>query len=159
MSSIPRATLVRSVLAVVLCLLALSGCTNEADPVPEACVGEPAAMLAALDAAPAAVMLADGTPLSRCISRARTDGELQSLGVSFTRLADTLRARAASDPAAALRLGYLAGSVRAGASEATSGVATQLARRIERLATLPTGAVAASAAAFERGLRAGEASG
>ena len=159
MTWISRAALVPSALPVVLCLLALGGCTSEPDHVPQACVGELAPMLAALEAAPGAVTLADGTPLSRCIARARTDGELQSLGISFTRLADALRAPAATDPAAALRLGYLAGAVRAGARAAASGIATQLARRIEQLAMLPTRAGSAGTAAFARGLQAGEASG
>ena len=70
-----------------------------------------------------------------------------------------LRARAQADPNAALQLGYLAGAVRTGARHATAGIAAQLARRIEQLATLRPGASAAASAALARGLRAGEASG
>lgn len=123
---------------------------------PRSCFAEPAALMSALRQAPGEVALQDGTRLSQCVSSARTDGELQSLGISFGRLADALRARARADPRAALQLGYLAGAVRAGARGAPGGVAEQLARRIEQLAALAPGAPAASAAALARGLRAGE---
>jgi len=142
-----------------LALLLLGGCTKEPDPVPAACVGEPPALLAALAHAPRAVVLADGTRLSRCVSTARTDGDLQSLGIAFGRVADALREQAASDPAAALRLGYLAGAVHAGAASGHSGIALQLARRVEQLATLAQDAGAAATAALRRGLRAGASSG
>ena len=143
----------------VLFLLALGGCTKDPDPVPAACVGEPAALLAALQHAPGAVVLEDGTRLSRCVSAARTDGDLQSLGIAFGRVADTLREQAASDPVAALRLGYLAGAVHTGAATGHSGIALQLARRVEQLATLAQDAGASSTAALRRGLRAGASSG
>ena len=90
---------------------------------------------------------------------ARTDSDLQSLGLSLTRLGDTLRARAAADPAAALQLGYLVGAVRTGAAASASGIATQLARHVEHLATLDQDAGPAADAAVRRGLRAGESSG
>jgi len=143
----------------VLFLLALGGCTKDPDPVPAACLGDPAALLAALGRAPGAVVLADGTRLSRCVSAARTDGDLQSLGIAFGRVADTLREQAASDPDAALRLGYLAGAVHTGAASGHSGIALQLARRVEQLATLAQDAGSASTAALRRGLRAGASSG
>ena len=146
------------VVAAVLAL-ALAGCTKEAETVPVSCFGEPLGMMTALRQAPGAVTLADGTRLSRCVSSARTDGDLQSLGISLGRTADLLRARAAADPAAALQLGYLAGAVRAGASRATSGIAEQLARRMGQLATLGPGASAAATGALARGRRAGERSG
>ena len=148
------------VVAAVLALaLALAGCTKEAETVPVSCLGKPLGMMTALRQAPGAVTLADGTRLSRCVSSARTDGDLQSLGISLGRTADLLRARAAADPAAALQLGYLAGAVRAGASRATSGIAEQLARRMGQLATLGPGASAAATGALARGARAGERSG
>ncbi len=123
---------------------------------PAACFDGPAALLSALQRAPGAVVLADGTRLSRCVSAARTDADMQSLGLVFVRMADTLRAQAARDPAAALRLGYLAGAVKAGAASSASGITTQLARRVEQVATLEENAGAAAAAALLRGRRAGE---
>lgn len=141
------------------CVAPLAGCTQEPDPVPGACLAEPAALLAALRQAPAAVALADGTRISRCVSAARTDGDLQSLGVSLGRTADALRARAGADPGAALQLGYLSGAVQAGARRASSGIADQLARRIGQLAALDAGGPPAATAALRRGQRAGERSG
>jgi hypothetical protein len=145
-------------LLAALVLLTLAGCSSEPEPLPSACLGEPAAVLTALERAPGAVVLDDGTRLSRCVSAARTDGELQSLGLSLMRVADTLRARAPSDAGAALRLGYLAGAVRAGAA-ANTAVAGQLARRVEQLAVLQEDAGRVAAAALRRGVRAGERSG
>jgi hypothetical protein len=144
----------------MLPLLLLASCTSEADPVPAACFGEQAAMLAALERAPGAVALVDGTRLSQCVSAARTDADLQSLGLTLVRVADTLRARASAQPAAALRLGYLAGAVKAGAAAGASGISMQLARRVEQVATLEQDAGAGAAtAALQRGRRAGERSG
>lgn len=141
-------------------LLVLAGCSRqEREAVPVGCFGEPAELMNALRQAPAAVALQDGTRLSRCVSTARTDGDLQSLGISFGRLADTLRDRAATDAQAALQLGYLAGAVRAGARRAPGARADQLARRMHQLAELGPGAPPAAATALARGLRAGESRG
>ena len=149
----------RAFAVLVFALLPLASCTNEPDPVPAACFGGPAPMLSALERAPGAVALGDGTRLSRCVSAARTDGDMQSLGLVFVRMADTLRAQAARDPAAALRLGYLAGAVQSGAATGHGGIALQLGRRVEQLATLAQDAGAASTAALRRGRSAGASSG
>lgn len=143
----------------LLCMVVLTGCTKEPERTPAACSGTADSLLAALQRAPRAVVLADGARLSRCVSLARTDADLQSLGLSFSQVADMLRARAGADAAAALQLGYLAGAVRAGAAAAASGVADQLARRIQQLATLEPSARAAATAALARGMRAGQSSG
>ena len=159
MSPLRNATLGRTCALAVLFAVPIAGCTKEPDPVPAACFAEPAALVAALRDAPAVVALQDGTRLSRCVSAARTDGDLQSLGISLGRAADSLRARAGTDPAAALQLGYLGGAVRAGARRASSGIADQLARRVGQLAALEAGASAAARTALARGERAGERSG
>lgn len=140
----------------VLVVVAVAGCAEDADPVPRACFEGPATMLSALERAPGAVALADGTRLSRCVSSARSEGDLQSLGVAFVRVADALRGRAGARPDAALRLGYLAGAVKAGAARSSGSIAAQLARRVEQVATLEQGASASAAAALARGRRAGE---
>ena len=138
-------------------LLVLAGCSKqEREAVPAGCFGEPAELMSALRQAPGAVALQDGTRLSRCVSTARTDGDLQSLGVSFGRLADALRNRIETDASAALQLGYLAGAVRAGARRAPGARADQLARRIQQLAQLGPEAPPAAATALARGQRAGE---
>ncbi len=140
-------------------VLLLAGCSRDPDPVPTACIGQPSVLLSALGRAPGAVALQDGTRLSRCVSTARSHGDLQSLGISFGRVADTLRARAVTDQRAALQLGYLGGAVSAGARRASGGIADQFARRMRQLATLAPGASAAATAALTRGLRAGESRG
>jgi hypothetical protein len=144
-------------LAAAVLALVLAGCNAEREPVPAACL-RAAEIVRALEHAPQAVTLADGTRLSTCVRRARDDGELQALGLSLTTAADTLRARAASDPAAAAGLGYLAGAVRAGAN-ANQGLASELTRRIDNASALGDGAAPAARAALARGLRAGTGSG
>jgi hypothetical protein len=89
-------------------------CTGQAKPVE--------------DAAVAAGVLADGTRLSDCIADARSDADLQSVALVFTTAGDELAARAKTDPAAARGLGFLIGAGRRGA--ASSGVATELVRRL-----------------------------
>jgi hypothetical protein len=146
-------------LVTAILVLLLAGCaTVHDDPVPVACLDEPATIVRALEGAPGAVTLADGTRLSTCVSRARADGDLQALGVSLTTVADMLRARVASEPGAAAGLGYLAGAVRAGAA-ANEGLAAELARQIERATALAGDAPAAARAARARGLQAGVESG
>ena len=146
------------IVAAVLALL-LAGCAAvQEDPVPAACIGEPAAIVRALGRAPGAVRLPDGTRLSTCVRRARADGDLQALGVSFITVADTLRARVASDPAAAAGLGYLAGAVRAGVA-ANQGLAAELGRRIEHVTALADDAPLTARAAHARGLQAGSSGG
>ena len=149
----------RGRLAVLTVALLVTGCAGDSDALPDACVQGHEPVLTALAQAPRAVALADGTRLSGCVSAARTDGDLQSLAIVFVRAADTLRPQAATDPGAALRLGYLAGAVKAGATRSSGSIAAQLARRVEQVATLDSGASAASAAALARGRTSGERSG
>jgi hypothetical protein len=146
-------------LAAAILALLLAGCaTVKKEPVPAACLGAPASFVRALEHAPASVRLAGGTRLSTCVSRARSDSALQALGLSLTSAADTLRARVAADPTAAVALGYLTGAVRAGVT-ANEGLAAELGRRVERAAKLEDGAPAAARAAHATGLRAGTTSG
>lgn len=147
------------VLVAAAATLALAACAQDRDSVPAACIGEPAGLVSALRRAPRTVALPDGTRLSHCVDSARTDADLQGLGFALGRTADLLQARTATDPAAAVQLGYLAGAVRAGAHRATSGIAEQLGRRIAQLAALQPGAGSAAATAWARGARAGERSG
>lgn len=145
-------------LAAATIALALAGCGAEEERLPAACLAEPATIVLALERAPAAVRLADGTRLSTCVRVARREGELQALGVSLTAAADILRMRAPTDPGAAIGLGYLAAAVRAGATS-NQGLASELARRIENASALDGRAPPAAHAALARGLRAGAASG
>ncbi len=135
--------------------LLLAGCSTQDRALAPACTGEPEAVLAALRRAPEPVTLRDGTKLSACISVARSAADLQTLGITLVRVADSLRGRAAGDDRAALQLGYLAGAVQAGARHASGGIAGQLARRVEQVAALGPDAPRASREALQRGLRAG----
>jgi len=147
----------RTTVGVPLLAFMLGGCTSERDPVPAACLDGRQAIARALERAPAAVTLAGATKLSTCISRSRTDSELQTIGSTLLGAADDLSARAASDEVAALRLGYLVGATRRGVG-ANPGLATQLGRRLEQT-TRVDGASAGARAALRSGLRAGEDSG
>jgi len=145
-------------MAVMLALL-LGGCGAPEESSPAACVAsDPAPVARALERAPAAVTLADGSSLSTCVRLlARSDSDLQTLATRLMSVADDLRPRAANDPAAALRLGYLVGAVRRGAAQ-TPGLASNFARRIEQVAMLDP-RVAPSRGDIERGIRLGQASG
>lgn len=149
----------RGRLAVVISAVLVAGCGEEPETVPTACFDGAATVLSALRQAPDGVALPDGTRLSSCVDSARTEGDLQSLGIVFVRAADALRADAGSRPGAALQLGYLAGAVRAGARRSSGSIAAQLARRVEQVAALEQGASPAAAAALGRGRQAGERSG
>jgi hypothetical protein len=150
---------VRSAHPAVILALTLGACgSSQPAALPFACTGEPSSIVRALEAAPGAVALSDGTRLSGCVRLAAPrDGDMQSLGLALTRVADGLRDGAAADPVAALRLGYLVGAVRRGAAQ-TPGLAAQLARRMEQLASF--GIVAeAPRRELRRGMRLGEAAG
>lgn len=122
---------------------------------PAACLDE-RQIARAIERAPAPVRLADGTPLSRCVSLgAASDADLQALGASLTRLADDLHLAARAEQGTAVRLGYLVGAVRRGAAR-TLGVAAQLARRLEQTASFDD---ALTRRTLQRGVAAGEATG
>ena len=135
-------------------VLLLAGCSrSDPPPTPVACLGPSATISHALDRAPAKVTLADGTSLSRCVRLAAShDVDLQELGTSLMRVSDDLQLAAQTNPQAALRLGYLVGAVRRGAAK-TTGLAAQLARRIEQ--TAPIGDPGARGA-LQRGIALGE---
>ena len=145
--------------ALLLCL-ALVACGEQHRPVPAICTAGPGVIERALAAAPRAVRLPDGTPLSACVADADTDAELQTAGLVLTTAADRLAERATrGDAVAALRLGYLTGAVRRGAAH-TAGVGAELERRVSRAgAYVAEDGGAAAGAALQRGLTAGQVSG
>jgi hypothetical protein len=120
------------------------------------CLNGPQDIEHALLSAPGPVALPDGTRLSECVARARSDGDLQNVGFVFTRAADDLALRI-SDKASALRLGYLIGATRRGALH-TAGVATELTRRVEQDARLGA-ANPDTTSALHSGVTAGESTG
>jgi hypothetical protein len=140
---------------------ATAGCgAGDPAPVDAACTGSPGAIEHALARAPSPVTLPSGTRLSQCVAGARTDADLQNAGMVLTRAADHLADRAQrGDAAAALDLGYLVGAARRGAAR-TNGIHAELAHRVESSARLlADGGSANLAAALQRGLRAGRATG
>ena len=138
-------------------VLALSACGAREAPLDGACLRSPRAIERALTRAPGPVTVGSGTPLSKCVSQARSDAELQNAGMVFTRAADELSDRAkAGDAASALRLGYLIGAARRGAAR-TAGIHAELQRRLERAGAYVKGPHVD--AALARGLQAGERTG
>jgi hypothetical protein len=100
--------------------------------------------------------LPDGTRLSECLERATDPAALQNLGAVLTVVAEDLEDRAAADPDAARRLGFLIGAARRGVT-GTDGRGAELAHRLERSGAAVSDQAAARALA--EGLREGEASG
>ena len=143
----------------VLTLLAGSiltlGCgpTTESGSFNATCTEGPDTIVAALRAAPGEARLSDGTPISACVDGASSDADLQNVGVALTAAAERLEERAASDPRAALELGYLVGAARRGAGSA-SAIQAELVRRLERSADLE-GATADAERELGRGMAAG----
>ena len=138
---------------VALALATAVGCGDEGKTLSLLCLEGEAPIRRALEAAPGSVRLADGTPLSLCVARARADADLQSFGVIATRVADRLADQ--RDGTAALQLGYLIGAARRGGAK-TQGVHAELLHRLEVTGRRVD---AARRAELERGMRAGEAGG
>lgn len=138
--------------------LAFGGCGAQKEQLAAGCTDNPATLISALEDAPGDVVLPDGARLSDCVRNAHSEGELQNVGISMSRAADRLLDRAqAGDEQAALALGYLTGAARRGGDR--NGVGIELVRRIElRAGSLVSGGKAV-AAAVQRGLRAGQATG
>ena len=135
----------------------LSGGCGQATPTPlaDGCTASPEAIQQALKKAPGPVTLEDGSPLSRCVADGLDDGELQTVGITFSHAAENLMGRARTDPAAAFQLGFLTGVTRKGAAR-TNGVMTELVRRIEATAgRLGDEATPAARSALARGMAAG----
>ena len=140
-------------LAFAFAAMAVAGCSTEQPKLPASCRDRPERVAAALRVAPAPVRLPDGTRLSTCLRRARSDAELQDVGITFTQVADDLATRITRSDAAALQLGYLIAAAHRGA-ERTNGVGVELQRRLEQTVGLD-GPPPGRRAAFERGSAAG----
>jgi hypothetical protein len=137
----------------VAAALAAAGCGKDDRPLPPACTQGAGAIAIALREAPHAVRLSDGTRLSTCVERARSDADIQNLGSLYTTVADALATRAHGSDRAALELGYLVGATRRGAAH-TNGIHLELQRRLEQAIGVG-GPPAPRRAAYGRGLVAG----
>jgi hypothetical protein len=147
--------------AVALASLALAaapfGCGDDKHPLPAACVTGVRPVTQALGRAPGPVRLAGSTKLSTCVARARSDADIQTVGIVFTRAADELAGSLDRSDRSALQLGYLIAAVRKGARH-TNGVHLELVRRVEQTIGLH-GPPPPRRALFDRGLAAGERTG
>jgi hypothetical protein len=150
-----------SVLLISLAFLAAGCGSSDGGDTPAACLAPAATYLKALEAAPDPVRLAGETPISGCLVKDQSGGDLADLGASLVRAATLLSAAAKRDPGGeqTLRLGYLVGAVQEGASE-TSGIHTDLVRRIEASARyLKPRGTSSFDLAYARGYAAGRSGG
>ena len=117
-------------LSAALALAAL-GCGSSDDSTPVACLEGAGAYEDALAAAPDAVLLSDETPISECLTRNQSSGDLTRVGEALIETATALNAEAREEPGgeASLRLGYLLGAVQRG-SEEGEGIHADLVRRL-----------------------------
>lgn len=143
----------RGVMVVSVCLLAAGalacGCARDDGraEVPAPCLRAAAPYVEALAGAPSAVRL-DGVPISDCLAKDASQGDVQAVGSLVLQAAQRL-----GDEERALAAGYLVGALRRGSAR-TQGIHAEIVRRVEQEV-----APLASSAAFERGQRAGRTSG
>ena len=152
-----RATAIAALACAALALAAGCGSQDEATPV--ACLEGAGAYEKALAAAPGEVRLQGETPISDCLVRNQSGGELAGVGEAMVTVATALNAEARAAPGggAALRLGYLLGAVQRGA-EGSEGIHSDLVRRLTVAARYAPGKDPLPAA-FYRAYRTGYAAG
>lgn len=112
-------------------LVLAAGCGSQEEATPVACLEGPRAYEKALEAAPGEVRLQGETPISDCLVRNQSGGDLAGLGEAMVTVATELNAEARAEPGgdAALRLGYLLGAVKRGAED-SEGIHSELVRRL-----------------------------
>ena len=154
------ATMRRAISAAAAVLaIALTACGSKGSTsAPDACLEPAGGWLKALHAAPAAVRLADQTPIGDCF----TGDEDPGIGQTAIKAATVLNDRARHDPGgpATVQLGYLSGAVHEGTAHVPSEA--DLVRRVDVAARYnPRGGSlgAAFERAFGKGYAAGEATG
>jgi hypothetical protein len=146
-------------------LIAVAGCGSDDPPeTPAACLQPSSAYLDALGRAPGEVRLDGTTPISSCLVPDQASGALQTVGKSVIDAATELNRQVLDDPdpGTIVQLGYLVGAVQEGAS-GTSGIHTDLVRRLDSAARYTGRGGRPFGAKFERtfdeGYAAGQASG
>jgi hypothetical protein len=137
--------------AALAALVAVIGCGEDDEGVPAACPADRQTVLSSLSRAPGQVRV-DGVRLSDCLSKGSDAEDVQRVGAAYVGAAGVLapRARRRPEGEAALRLGYLVGATRRGAS-GTQGIHSELVRRLEQEIAI----VAKRSGAFRRGEQAG----
>jgi len=116
---------------VTLLVASFAGCGAPSDKTPVACLEGEHAYLAALRNAPGDVRLAGETPISECLAKNQTGGDLATVGTATVDAATRLNAAARAKPGggANLQLGYLLGAATRGAED-TEGIHAELIRRL-----------------------------
>lgn len=120
------------IVTLVACVVAVvAGCGDQDDSTPVACLEGAPAYEQALADAPGEVLLGGETPISDCLARNQTAGDLARVGEAMIETATALNAEARAEPGgeANLQLGYLLGAAERG-SEESEGIHTDLVRRL-----------------------------
>ena len=114
-----------------------SGCGSQDDSTPVACLEGAAAYEKALAAAPGEVRLEGETPISDCLARNQTAGDLAQVGEAMVQAATDLNAEArfSTGTDAPLQLGYLLGAAQRGSEESEGSTPTSSAGSPSQLAT------------------------
>jgi hypothetical protein len=119
-------------IALIFIAFALAaGCGDQDDSTPVACLEGAQTYERALAAAPDEVLLRGETPISECLARNQTGGDLARVGEAMVEAATDLNAEARDEPGgeANLQLGYLLGAAARGAEE-SEGIHSDLVRRL-----------------------------
>jgi hypothetical protein len=120
------------VVTLVACFVAVAvGCGDSDGSTPVACLEGAGAYEKALADAPGEVLLGGETPISECLARNQSGGDLARVGEAMIGAATVLNAEARAEPGgdANLRLGYLLGAAQRGAEE-SEGIHADLVRRL-----------------------------
>jgi hypothetical protein len=150
--------------SLLACLaLVVLGCGDKDDSTPVACLEGVTAYEKALADAPREVLLGGETPISECLVRNQSGGDLARVGEAMIETATELNAGARVEPGgpANLQLGYLLGAVERGAEE-SEGIHTDLVRRLTVAARFAPGKEPLSEeflATYREGFDAGRADG
>ncbi len=125
-----------ALLALFVVLATAAGCGSaDEDNTPIACLNGQKPYSEALQSAPRAVRLDGETPISDCLVKNQSAGDLAQIGTILVGLTTDLNSEARNDPGGAptVELGYLIGAVTRGAEE-TQGIHAELVRRLEAAA-------------------------
>jgi hypothetical protein len=154
-----RASTAAILVALAAATLAAGCGRSQSDETPAACLDGASAYASALAAAPGAVTLAGGTPISDCLAENQNGGDLAGVGEAMVETATRLNAEVRAEPGgdANLQLGYLLGAAQRGADR-TEGIHTDLVRRLTVAARYAPGRQPLTPA-FYRAYRTGYAAG
>ncbi len=149
--------------ATLAAAIGLAACGSGDDQTPVACLDGAGAYLGALADAPGTVSLSGEVPISDCLAKNQTAGDLATVGAAMLQAATRLSVEARSDPGgeANVQLGYLVGAAEGGAED-TRGIHSDLIRRLQAAARYSPGEKPLPPAfgrAYREGFEAGRAHG